>query len=94
MPTTPGKTPVLVRTPLPLTALQLANFQTPGSIGVSDGESTLEMEELEEVQELLAEKDEELAGNSLSANTKPLVANSEQCFQRTLYDVNAGSQGK
>ncbi|CAL8464661.1 g4196 [Coccomyxa elongata] len=59
--TTPGKTPLLVRTPLPLKALQLANFQTPDSVRVSDGESSLDIEELEEVQDLLAEKDEELA---------------------------------
>lgn len=65
--TTPGKTP------LPLKALQLANFQTPDSVGVSDGESSLDIEELEEVQDLLAEKDDELAGEVLSANTKPLL---------------------
>jgi len=39
-------------------------FHTPDEGQASDGASSIDAEELEEVQELLAEKDEELAGES------------------------------
>lgn len=47
----------------PLQDLQHASFQTPTAGEASDGDSSIDAEELEEVQELLAEKDEELAGD-------------------------------
>ena len=47
----------------PLQDLQHASFQTPTAGEASDGDASIDAEELEEVQELLAEKDEELAGD-------------------------------
>ena len=47
--------------------LQHDSFQTPEPFDVSDGDSSIDAEELEEVQELLAEKDEELSGESFFA---------------------------